>query len=464
MEEKEFATFGMDMLKGDAKFLLTDLNKSTINTIGFADEVTISDLSKPITIGSNYDKMIKILVIPSDTTGVGKYRSIDPHKMIQRLFKNEFHVEINLMPPYDNPEYFKKFDIIHIHKAPSNDYEKGVEIINRLKSFGCKVILDIDDYWEVDSFNPHYYGMKKNKVNDKLRAIIEVSDWVTTTTPIFAKEIRKFNKNVMVIPNAIDPEEVQFKPNPIPSDRIRIGFLGGSTHQADIMLLSGAINRLIEHKDKIQTVLIGFDLRGSMIEGVENGKLKRRAMTPEETVWNEYESVFTSKWNLLKDYPDYLKYLQKYTPELYDPSNPDKEKNMPYRRLWTRDINNYARNYNNLDISLAPLVENKFNLFKSQLKVVEAGFHKKALVAQNYGPYTLDLVNIFDKDKINPKGNAVLIDSYKNHKQWYQALKRLIDNPELITMLGENLYETVKEKYDLRKVTESRANFYKTIV
>jgi glycosyltransferase involved in cell wall biosynthesis len=211
-------------------------------------------------------------------------------------------------------------------------------------------------------------------------------------------------------------------------------------------------------------VLVGFDLRGSMIEGIENGKMKRRAMTPEETVWHQYEKIFTSNWMLVSQFPDYLRYLQKYTPDPYDPNNDEVERNMPYRRLWTRDINNYARNYNNLDISLAPLEETKFNLYKSQLKVVEAGFFKKALVAQNYGAYTIDLINVFDGQNINPKGNAVLIDSLKNHKQWYQSLKRLVDNPELITMLGENLYETVKDKYDLRKVTTQRAEFYRSIL
>jgi hypothetical protein len=85
-------------------------------------------------------------------------------------------------------------------------------------------------------------------------------------------------------------------------------------------------------------------------------------------------------------------------------------------------------------------------------------------VAQNFGPYTLDLVNIFDGHDINPKGNAVLIDTLKNHKQWYQSLKRLVDHPELIKLMGDNLYETVKDKYDLRKVTHQRAEFYRSIV
>jgi glycosyltransferase involved in cell wall biosynthesis len=205
-------------------------------------------------------------------------------------------------------------------------------------------------------------------------------------------------------------------------------------------------------------VLIGFDLRGQVREQMKDGTVKSRDMVPEETVWYQYEKLFTSNWQLLSEHPEYIKYLQSYIKGDYEGVE-----NMPYRRLWTREINTYAHNYNHLDISLAPLVESKFNLFKSQLKVVEAGFHKKALIAQNFGAY-LDLTNIFDGQTVNPKGNAILIDSRKNHKQWKQSVKRLIDNPEIMTMMGENLNELVHERFDLKKVTKTRAEFYRSIL
>jgi hypothetical protein len=37
---------------------------------------------------------IKILVLPSDKTGVGQFRSVDPHVMIQKLYTNDFHGDI----------------------------------------------------------------------------------------------------------------------------------------------------------------------------------------------------------------------------------------------------------------------------------------------------------------------------------------------------------------------------------
>ena len=72
---------------------------------------------------------------------------------------------------------------------------------------------------------------------------------------------------------------------------------------------------------------------------------------------------------------------------------PYNDVNKPYRRVWTQDITKYANNYNLFDVSLAPIEENVFNKVKSQLKVIEAGFHKKAIIAQNFGPYQIDIKN-----------------------------------------------------------------------
>ena len=42
-----------------------------------------------------------------------------------------------------------------------------------------------------------------------------------------------------------------------------------------------------------------------------------------------------------------------------------------------------------------------FNRMKSQLKVIEAGFYKKALIASDVGPYTIDLNHALDKGEFS---------------------------------------------------------------
>jgi glycosyltransferase involved in cell wall biosynthesis len=61
-------------------------------------------------------------------------------------------------------------------------------------------------------------------------------------------------------------------------------------------------------------------------------------------------------------------------------------------------------------------------------------------------------------------GNALLVDENRNHSDWSKYIKKLIQNPSMIVDMGERLYETVKDKYDLRKVTNDRAEWYKSII
>ena len=100
---------------------------------------------------------------------------------------------------------------------------------------------------------------------------------------------------------------------------------------------------------------------------------------------------------------------------------------------------------------------------KSQLKVIEAGFYKKALIASNVGPYTLDLKHCLQNGNF-VDGNALLVDENRNHSDWSKFIEKLLKNPNMVIDMGERLYETVKDKYDLNVVTKARAEFYKSIV
>ena len=96
--------------------------------------------------------------------------------------------------------------------------------------------------------------------------------------------------------------------------------------------------------------------------------------------------------------------------------------------------------------------------------IIEAGFHKKAIIASETSPYTLDLINAVDEGKFNNNGNALLVNPRRNHKDWAKNMKRLIDNPNMIEDLGNRLYETVKDKYSLKNVCKERVQFFKTII
>jgi glycosyltransferase involved in cell wall biosynthesis len=137
--------------------------------------------------------------------------------------------------------------------------------------------------------------------------------------------------------------------------------------------------------------------------------------------------------------------------------------NESYLRVWTKPVTSYAKNYSKFDVSLAPIKNTMFNRMKSQLKVIEAGFYKKALIASEIGPYTLDLKHCLENGNF-VDGNAMLIKEVRNHSDWSKCIEKLIKNPNLVEDMGERLYETVKDKYDLNVVTKNRAQFYKSLL
>lgn len=406
-------------------------------------------------------KKIKVLVVPSDRTGVGYFRSTKPHISLEQNYPDEFHVDIDYQPNLMDENFLKQYDIIHYHRA-LGPFERTEEVLKLTDRLGIITIMDLDDYWSPGKHHPAYLLIKQSGMDKKIVENLKTARNVTTTTSVFAKEIKKYCKNVFVLPNAIDPNEKQFTPNPEQSDRVRIGWLGGSSHLEDLKLLSGVFNKVKADRllDKVQFVLCGFDTRGTVtLIDEKTGKHTQRPIKPMESVWYQYERIFTDDYSIISQ--DYKEHLHKFDKNEYHGVS-----NEPYRRVWTKPISTYASNYNLFDVSLAPLEENIFNQVKSQLKVIEAGFHKKALIAQDFGPYQIDLENYYNKPQkgvgisINENGNSFLVKTKRNHSDWYKNIKRLINNPELITEMGEKLYDTVKDTYSTDAVAEKRRNLY----
>jgi len=404
------------------------------------------------------NEKINVLVLPSDRTGVGKFRSVDPHIFLQNLYPDDFHIDIDYEPKINDINYWKKYQIVHAHRSIGSNYDASPAIIKGLKQLGIQVVVDIDDYWLPTKEHPIHQLIVKEQIDKKIIANLKEASYVTTTTNLFADEIKKINKNVVVFPNAINPNEGQFNQKTESSDKIRVGWLGGSSHLHDLKLLEGFISKNgSELNNKLQYVICGFDTRGVVTEiNPQTGEQRRRDILPHETVWARYEEIFTDNYRIVDD--NYKNFLLQYKEEEYKSTE-----ELPYVRVWTKPVTSYAMNYSKFDISLAPIKNHMFNRMKSQLKVIEAGFYKKALIASDIGPYTIDLKHCLKNGEF-VDGNAMLVSENRNHSDWAKFIKKLVNNPNLITDMGERLYETVKDKYDLSIVSKNRAEFYKTII
>ena len=353
------------------------------------------------------EKKIKILVIPSDRSGCGYFRSVQPHKYIAENYSDLFDIDIMYEFPKDQPldTFLQQYDIMHIHKQ----LDKECKIITMAQFLGVKVIVDVDDYWDLGNDHPMSITAKQHNWKDPIIAHVKQADYVTTTTEIFKNTILPFNKNVFVFANAIDPTEEQFISKPTYSEKLRFGIICGSSHEKDIEILRGVTRSLPKDVlEQIQFVLCGFDTRGTItMINPQTKETTSRDIEPKESVWYRYEQILTDNYSIVS--PEHKQFLHMFVPQSEYPN-----KNEAYRRCWTKDISQYATHYNNIDVLLVPLKENKFNAQKSQLKVIECGFFNKAIIAQNFGPYQLDLIPMIEKGgEINENGNALLVDTPK---------------------------------------------------
>jgi hypothetical protein len=311
-------------------------------------------------------------------------------------------------------------------------------------------VFDIDDHWTLDPTHINYKNWKANNSQEVTLNHIRSAHYITTTTPIFADEIKKVTgkDNVMVLENAANHKEVQWTPNKIESDKTRFIWGGGITHHPDLSLMTESFRTFNKNfLDKTQMYMCGFDLRMKAQDGTV------RMDNPQRSMWSKFESIFTNRFRWVKN-SDYSQWLRSYTDierDIYGYNEDFKDEF--YQRRWTKPIFLYGTMYNEADVALAPLKSMSFNAVKSQLKVIEAGIHKMPVIASNFGPYTLDVID---------GKNGFLIDE-SDRKGWYDKMKFFADNPNAVTEMGEALNEVILEKYTLEKVNKKRAEFLKQI-
>jgi hypothetical protein len=242
-----------------------------------------------------------------------------------------------------------------------------------------------------------------------------------------ANFIEKLNSTVIVAPNAIDLYiQPQFEPKPTNNYGVtRFGYLGGSTHFHDIALLGQSMGRLYKDKDlNFQIYLCGY-----FINPIFSATMQ---------AFPKMEFVLANGYKGMSEQPDYSEGYR---------FPPDSK----YQRVAHQpDLTNYANAYNLFDVALAPLENTLFNNCKSELKMIEGGFMRKAMIVSGFKPF-LPLAK-------HNKNCLVVTD---NRFGWYEAMKRLIKNPALAHDLAHELHEEVKVKYDMNEINKIRKPIFK---
>lgn len=272
------------------------------------------------------------------------------------------------------------------HRAPSDTLAFHAEV---LKKQGKKIVWELDDdLWNI----PEWMPSDERNCQWSLNKVLSISDEVWVSTEQLAKKIT--NKKVKVLPNLIDINAFP-KPQKPKDDPIRILWCGGMSHEKDLNILIEPIERLLlEYGSRIQFVFWGYIPDALLEYNRISGKMEAMARPKSE-------------------YGEAIWYLE----------------GLPFRYFYDRLTK--MRPY----IALMPLVDCEFNHAKTNLKYLEMTVAGAASIATKITPYEC-IDNGIDGVLVNNSTDA-----------WYEAIKNLIENPELRDKMAQNAYQKVYERY-----------------
>jgi len=205
---------------------------------------------------------IRILFYNSDTAGVNYFRTQTPAIELEKNHSDDFYIEINPHIDFNDLktlDYLKSFDIIHYHRQLHGNLNIMNNLSKELKKSGVLLIADIDDYWYLPQQHPFYTLSRERKLHIPIIENLKIADYVTTTTDLFASEIKKItNKdNVEVFYNSINPIWMkQFQNNwkPDPDGRVRITYMAGSCYDDKTEILTEDGWKLFKDLNKTEQV------------------------------------------------------------------------------------------------------------------------------------------------------------------------------------------------------------------
>lgn len=134
----------------------------------------------------------------------------------------------------------------------------------RLATPGRRLVYEIDD----DVFNVTienwmaYRIYSRPEVQEAVAVSAGIADMVTVTTEPLAEVMRKFSRNVRVLPNCV-PDEIASFPAPWEQDRpgVTIGWTGGASHARDLAMIATPLRHVLERNPAASLHILGTDFR-----------------------------------------------------------------------------------------------------------------------------------------------------------------------------------------------------------
>ncbi len=261
------------------------------------------------------------------------------------------------------PGIFEEFGLDKIKKPIVLDLDDAFDDINPLsdtyQTQGLANVKLNDGVW-LWKDGEKGFSLKENKERfEQYVKLVKLATAVIVTTFELKSYVEKWNKNVVIIPNAIDFD--RFPVLPLKKDNsVTITWAGGSSHYADLADIKPHLLSIMQSYPNVYYTHVGQGFP-SILKGMPESRVKQ------------------SGWV-------------------------------------TADGHGYRLATLNADIGLAPLLDSSFNRYKSSVKFYEYAAVKIVTLARNIPPYSDDIIDgktgmLYDTPEEFTKKLAFLIDN-----------------------------------------------------
>jgi hypothetical protein len=276
-----------------------------------------------------------------------------------------------------------------------------------LKKAGKKIVMDNDDTLKEDNGFKYNEMMDEERVkrglekmNTAIDAFAKQADLITCSTEFLKQEYLKLNKNVVVLPNYIDPF---YFPAPLKNetDIVRIGITGSVAMTSDIEVLKPIIEKY-QNDPRVRLVLLSLPATG-------NNEVYKQLYSEEYAFW----SGVNVEWHPFSKVDEYYEIL----------------------------------NSLKLDFVIIPRADTYFNRCKSNLKFLENSMLEIPTIAQSFptkdSPYEYD-----------PEDAKHLLLA-ETQDQWVDQIEWLIRDKDKRRAMGAEAKVYVEAKYDINSPENS---------
>ncbi|MFC4161825.1 glycosyltransferase [Chitinimonas lacunae] len=294
---------------------------------------------------------------------------------------------IRLLQPLSHPAIADRYDIsfgLTMTERPVDavilervwmptgiNWQQAEELVWQIRAAGARLIYTLDDNLVDLGIDSPQRGFPSDLDRNVVRWLIREADGVIVSTEALARRFAGLNHNILVVPNQLDerlfPSELASRPE---RDKLVIGYMGTFSHQADFAMVLEALRALLhDYPGRTRFEFIGVTTNPAIFE------LLRGYDFDALSCGDDYH------------YPNFIRWAG--------------------RQLdW--------------DIGIAPLRDERFNRYKSDIKYLDYGLLGIPAVYSDMPIY---------RDSVRDGETGLLAAA--DVDAWYRALQRLVEEDAL---------------------------------